>query len=358
MTLQKAIQYRTAASLIWARQQHPIRWSRNRLTSRAAVLMYHSVGDVELDPWGLYVSPSNFAEHLEVLGSKATVMPLRDLSAACADNNVQHRSVAITFDDGYVNNLRVAKPLLETAAMPATVFIVNDGVDSPDEYWWDQLLDLLCRPGTLPDRLVLERVSSGGPEEVELGAAANYSHEQWQSDHHYREGDGTASPRMQMYHRMWEALIGLCGPEREGALAAISEWANHTPAGRETHRVVSSGQLQELQTSDLIDLGAHTQTHALLPRLDPADQQREINEGKKGLEAMLDEPVDLFSYPFGGHDDTSVALAREAGFTTAVTTEPVTATARTEPMRMPRFDVKNWTGEEFERRLVNWLRFR
>lgn len=358
MSVPRAIHYHVMNTLLWTRRQRPLHWARTRAENRGAVLMYHSVGEVDVDPWGLYVTPQNFAEHLDVLRSRTMVMALDELSAACVQGTLPLNSTAITFDDGYVNNLREARPLLEAADLPATVFIVNDGVDRAAEYWWDQVADVLLAPGTLPERIELGDGADGSATAIDLGRAAVYTEAEHLADHDYHDGDGTPSPRMLVYHQVWEALIGLSEPERESAIRRLADVASRPPTTRETHRPVTTDELQELNSCDLIDLGAHTLTHPLLPRLSAADQRREIIESKHDLETRLDAAVELFSYPFGGHDDTSVALALEAGFTTAVTTEAETASSRSQPLRIPRFDVKNWTGEEFEQRLTRWLRFR
>lgn len=341
--------------------RRPLHWAGTRLHRRAAVLMYHSVGEVDLDPWGLFVEPANFAEHLEVLRSSANPLALNDLATACADGTVARHSVAVTFDDGYANNLFAAKPLLEAASVPATIFIVTDVVRRSGEYWWDELADIILRPGRLPARMDLgpeEERPNHGPATRELGDATTYSESEWRSDCLYRDGEGPTGARMLLYRRMWEELMPLPDSRRRAALATMAVWAGYSPTPRDSHRAVTPDELLALNDGELIELGAHTETHPLLPQQPAETQAREIVDGKRQLEAMLDAPVELFSYPFGANDEATVAATRRAGFKVAVTTEPKTASARTKPLRIPRFDVKNWSGEEFEKRLTNWLRFR
>ena len=53
--------------------------------------------------------------------------------------------MAITFDDGYADNLQVAAPLLAERGLPATFFIVSGTIGSGREFWWDELEGLLLR---------------------------------------------------------------------------------------------------------------------------------------------------------------------------------------------------------------------
>ena len=65
------------------------------------------------------------------------------------------RGVVLTFDDGYADNLWNAKPLLEKYELPATVFITSGSLDSPTEFWWDDLERILLQPRKLPKCLQL-----------------------------------------------------------------------------------------------------------------------------------------------------------------------------------------------------------
>ena len=86
---------------------------RNRFDCKALILLYHGIAEVGSDPWSLFVTPQHFAEHLEVLRKHARPMRLRRLAQAFGNVSLASRSVVVTFDDGYANNLHNARPLLE-----------------------------------------------------------------------------------------------------------------------------------------------------------------------------------------------------------------------------------------------------
>ena len=69
------------------------------------------------------------------------------LVAGLRGGGLTGREVAITFDDGYRDNLTSAKPILERAEAPATVFITMDRLGAAREFWWDELAHM-CLGGT------------------------------------------------------------------------------------------------------------------------------------------------------------------------------------------------------------------
>ncbi len=336
------------------RLRRPHVWLRSRLAPRAAVLMYHGVGEVDIDPWGLFVTPEHFAQHVEVLGATATPMGLGELADACRTGTVPSRAVAVTIDDGYANILHRAKPILEAAAVPATLFAIGRPLHDATEYWWDELAGVVLTPGRLPPTLELSvtdrRIS------IDLGPAEHYTETQWRLDHRYRDEESRAGDRMRLYRQLWQLLMPLEDEVRDRTLAELARWAGCDRPRRETHRSMSIDELVDFD-GELTEVGGHTSTHPLLPD-QPADRQRlEIEQNKKHLEAVLDRPVENFSYPFGAHDSTSVAAARAAGYKAAVIARPETATASTDPLRIGRFDVKDWPVDRFERQLDRWLRY-
>jgi peptidoglycan/xylan/chitin deacetylase (PgdA/CDA1 family) len=109
----------------------------------------------------------------------------------------------------------------------------------------------------------------------------------------------------------------------------------------------------------LIDIGAHTVTHARLSSLPPEQQCREITESKRALEERLGHPVASFSYPFGNHADytaDTVRLVREAGFDHACSNFGGAVRRRTaRRFELNRVLVRDWDGDEFARRLREYF---
>jgi peptidoglycan/xylan/chitin deacetylase (PgdA/CDA1 family) len=61
------------------------------------------------------------------------------LVARLRSRNLPQNAVALTFDDGYSDNLRQARPILEVAGVPATVFLTTGRIGGSEEFWWDEL---------------------------------------------------------------------------------------------------------------------------------------------------------------------------------------------------------------------------
>jgi peptidoglycan/xylan/chitin deacetylase (PgdA/CDA1 family) len=92
-----------------------------------AILSYHSVAPCPPD-WiaPFAVAPAALARHLDfVVAGGHAVFTVAELARRLARDDVPTRSVAITFDDGFEDNLSIAAPLLRERALPATVFVTS-----------------------------------------------------------------------------------------------------------------------------------------------------------------------------------------------------------------------------------------
>ena len=118
-------------------------------------LLYHRVADVPTDPHLLCVTPENFSQHMEVLRKNSNPISLSELTKGLSHGRLPRRSVLVTFDDGYADNLHNAKPVLERYRIPAVVFVISGSVGMNRGFWWDELEKLLLRPGTLPEEFTI-----------------------------------------------------------------------------------------------------------------------------------------------------------------------------------------------------------
>jgi len=321
-------------------------------------LLYHRVAELPSDPQLLSVSPSHFAEQLEVLRRYAHPISLQQLVTALRAGELPPRAVVITFDDGYADNLIHAKPLLKQYDVPATVFVTTGYIGQRREFWWDELERLLLQPNTLPQSLSLQ--ITGEVQQWALGEAASYSQEAYSRHrgwHVLQKEIPTA--RHALYRALHEQLFGLPEQEIQKSLRELQTKAGVGSTARPTHRPLTAQEVIQLAADGLVEVGAHTVTHPVLASLSHAGQRHEIQRSKLDLEALLNRPVTSFSYPYGWHSiytSQTISLVREAGFACACANFPELVWqsrlwGRSDAYQLPRILVRDWDGNQFAKRL-------
>jgi peptidoglycan/xylan/chitin deacetylase (PgdA/CDA1 family) len=315
--------------------------------------MYHRVATDLVDPWRLCVSPANFAAQLEVLASRFRVVTLRELVRARGSDG-SRPSVAITFDDGYADNLHMAARTLVQQGMPATFFLTSGSLGSDREFWWDELEQLLLQPGSLPASLDL--VLGDGHRTIETGPAAAPLDDPRSAVAASLPWEAATGTRAGLFYSVWNSLRVLDDVERRAALDDLGRQVGVTVIRRETHRTLTRDEAVELARLPGVEIGAHSVTHASLPACTPAQQQQQLQDSRRDLEALLGRSVTGFAYPFGDTSRSAVQFAEAAGFDYACTTEAGCVDRSTRPYRVPRIAVEDWPADHFARRLDEVLR--
>jgi peptidoglycan/xylan/chitin deacetylase (PgdA/CDA1 family) len=265
-------------------------------------------------------------------------------------NRGRGRLVAVTFDDGYADNLEEALPVLEEFGVPATVFVSTNGIDSSREFWWDELEALLLGPHRLPEELscrIGDKRFHASLAHDEASAMDPPAHSEWS----VRDGEPPPTPRHGAYVDLLAAFRNLEAEARAGALDALHAWAERVPVARGTHRPLTSGGLRELAASDHIEIGAHSMSHPALSGISPKQRWTEIAGSRRELEALVG-PIRHFAYPFGDWRG-SKRLVRRAGFASACVTAS-RRRRRVDRYRLPRCYVGNWEEEAFIENLGRW----
>ena len=108
--------------------------------------------------------------------------------------------------------------------------------------------------------------------------------------------------------------------------------------GRRT--AMGADEVRRLFRMPGMSIGAHSQQHLSLPTLSNADKKADIDTCKARLEAVVGQPVQAFSYPYGHVDADTVRCVRESGFAIAVTTEARAVTGGVDPLLVPRFEIR------------------
>jgi peptidoglycan/xylan/chitin deacetylase (PgdA/CDA1 family) len=241
------------------------------------------------------VSPANFAEHLEVLRDTGRVAPFEHAGPG---------EIAVTFDDGYADNL-----VLREAGLPVTVFVTTRYVDERRAFWWDAV-----------DR-------ANVPEIVRL------------DDRAFLGSDRYPIKRYLQPMRLEDI---------DAHLRTLGDDGSVPP----DDRPMTPEELRELAAADHVTIGAHTRTHRSLRHAPVEDQHDEIAGSRDDVERLIGVRPTTFAYPYGvpggDFDEVAVAAVRAAGFTAAAANAPMPSADR---LTIPRHAVADVGGEEFAR----WL---
>ena len=305
---------------------------------RPLILLYHRIADEPIDHWGLAVSGSHFEEHLRVLRRVCHPLPLgvfvRDLIAGTLPSD----AVALTFDDGYVDNLVAGKPRLAAADVPATVFLTTGYLDRPQPFWWDELARLILL-GTDPQRF--EVVVRRQTLQIDFGTEPPAR----------KDGSTSATSLTRRRAALWtlrEALRPLKEEERQLIMLKLQS-IHPSPDDRASlGRAMTGEEVRALVTDGLVTIGAHTVSHPVLSGPGAAACYHEISESKLACEALIEAPVLGFAYPYGDFDAGAREAVKAAGFAFACSVRRGPAMATQDIFALPRIYIPNLDGDAFE----------
>lgn len=236
----------------------------------------------------LVVTPEAFRAQCRALATYARVLPLAEALLALREGPSEKPLVALTFDDGYVDNLKYAAPILAETGLQATFFVVADLMGTSVPPWYD-----------LVARCVQDLRAAGEGCRV----------------------DGSAVPHAQGASAM-EVVEGAKDfpPEQRKALVdVLVERLGATPSFAAEDLVMDASQVQELAALGH-EIGSHSVSHEILPLLDDHTLLREVRDSKHRLEEVLGAPVASFCYPNGDYDARTLEQVAASGYDQAVTT--------------------------------------
>jgi len=330
------------------------RWAKQQINPRGMILMYHRIADERLDPWNLCVTPENFGQQLEILRSSGLrVMHLHELAASLAAGKVPKRSVVLTFDDGYLDNLENGRPLLERYGIPATVFIASGYLASEGEFWWDAMERVFLTAGKLPESFEVE--VAGERKSWLLNGDAVWTEEDAER---YRDWKPYAPPltaRQRAYQELRELVLRASPTERGRAIAELLAWAEIPVAARPKRRILDEGGLRRLAADDLVDVGGHSISHPELAKLAVPEQDHELRTSKDRLEHVLGRKITALAYPHGSCNTDTKRLAEKAGYAFACGTQRRPVQRDADLYELPRIGVRNVSGAEFKAMLAEFL---
>lgn len=297
-----------------------------RLTkNKLAVLIYHRVR-VDDDPLTPYdITVEQFESEIALLSRYFNVLSLETALDYLQSNALPERSVCITFDDGYMDQLTIAVPVLRKYGLTATFFVPTGYLES----------------GCMWNDMVIESIRCFSGRELNLDncGLGCYKVE-------------TVSQKRNAIARLITQIKRLHPDQRQEAINDLSNLAEYSVPGDlmmgEEHvkRLVSLG----------MEVGSHTNMHPLLTSLNDKEAYSEIVESKKKLESIVSREIKYFAYPNGKpYEDympEHVEICKKAGFQAAFSTAKGVVTNASDLYQLPRFTPWDSKSSKFMLRLL------
>lgn len=312
--LRRRLRHLAERGLYWAGLASAFAWVK-RLNG-AKILMYHSVASSDEADW---IDPRNnttpdvFCRQIEFLARHRHVVSLSELVRAieCSEN-ITGGTVVITFDDGYLNALRVAAPVLVDFKLPMTLFLSTGYVGRHSAPWIDRLYSMF-------------RMRS--QEQLCLGWGNFGCRDLW-----------NVQERTEIYKALVAMLVSANALEREQILVEVENQL--MPTSEPPRLLLDWDEVRRLvREFPNVEIGAHTVEHIDLSGCTSEQATEEILGSMADIERELGLRPAHFSYPYGRMSAAAHDLPGELGLQSALVTDPVDrVTSASDRFALPRLE--------------------
>jgi peptidoglycan/xylan/chitin deacetylase (PgdA/CDA1 family) len=236
--------------------------------------------------------------------------------------------VALSLDDGYLDNRTRLLPVLRELDASATIFLESEPLDQRDVNWTHKY-HWVIRDGCVDGwtRRYMARTQDAATAEKLRTALEGPA-----------EGLAYQVKRVLKYEAIPVDRDAVCQALFEESGGDLAELCRSLYMDWDDARALRDGG---------VELGGHTISHPILSRLDRDGAAHEIGGGREALVRELGAEVPrVFAYPFGrawDYDQTSIHAARDAGFELAVNTHAGVNKADSDPFQLKRLPVDDST---------------
>lgn len=301
----------------------PALWSRDRLTIvtfhrvlPASMLASYPLPTIAVTPEELDHFVGVFQKHYRV-GSLGEMMQLQAMSS-----HAGKPLLAITFDDGQIDNYLFARPVLQSRGVHASFFVVSDAADHGELLWHDRMA------------FAIHHALDSGSTRL----------------HHWLKDLGIDELDANPVVAAVSAAKGLT-PDERAALIVRLELLAGQPKRPDWDGMMDWNHIRQMQ-QDGHEIGSHSMHHPILPLADDNTLHNEIAGSRQRLETQLQRPVLSFCYPNGDHDERVVQKVKQAGYAQAVTTRYGINRHHAAPWTLRRIDLQGRYGRDRQGRFA------
>ncbi|MCP4671240.1 MAG: polysaccharide deacetylase family protein [Desulfobacula sp.] len=221
--------------------------------------------------------------------------------------------VAITFDDGFVDNYTNAYPILKKYNVPATIFLISGCIETNEPPWFIKFRHAFKKTKKQELNILL------GDQRFQLKLC-------------------DMKNRLNSSNKIMAFLQTSPNDERKEYFDFILRELAYEDFSSLGNMMLSWEQIKEMSDNG-IHFGAHTHTHPILSSLSLVEAEKEIRQSKEIIEKKLGKKVKGFAYPVGKKNHINkelVPIFMKHGFQYSVTTSKNPINYKSNPFLLSR----------------------
>lgn len=266
---------------------------------------------------------------MQWLSSFAEFVSLNELVEG-AGGGEENWKVAVTFDDGYRDNIKLGLPVFEKYGMEITWFVTTKFVETPDALPWWNLIELLGEKFTG----VISLEFQGDSLELDFGSE-------------------------QKKNQLYQLLKFSSSDVRDKLVEQIKQKVSDEIDLPE-NKFARPGQVSKWADLAEVNVGNHSHSHPNMAFCDRNTLKEEVKKSEDRLSRWVNEEARWFAYPFGRPSDIdseSMNTVKNAGFKGGVTLQSGYVDEKSRLFYLPRLFVSpGWNVGTFKSRvqLADW----
>lgn len=274
------------------------------------IIIYHGIVPyARLDINARFISTKTFEEHIQFYKHHFHIVSIEEYFSGA--HHPTKPTIAITFDDGYLNNLTEALPILEKYEVPATFYITTIQQKGYPILWADAL-DLFRLTG--PDPFIFEGQS--------------YK----KGKHEYINNKGTHLKQL-LKSTGWEI-------KRKFLEVVLRNNSFMEKAScRPYYELMTTDDIKQLSASKYAQIGSHGAYHNCLDVVTREEAKEELLMSKEYLQQLIQKEVSSIAYPDGRYTRSIVELANQLGYQTQLAVDYLYKEDFSDPSIKSRFGV-------------------
>jgi peptidoglycan/xylan/chitin deacetylase (PgdA/CDA1 family) len=250
--------------------------------------MYHGVtGAKDFSINGRHLPVAELEKHLSYLKKHFDILPLESLCTARKEYK-KKRALAITFDDGYLNNVQHAIPVLKRLKVPATFFVSTACLSDNNYIHPSDYIDLI----NSSDRS--DTININGKPFKRKGKQLFHS--------------GVNAYTFINTLKFFECKKTFEFLKKEYPAREITASVNP-----EIYRVVSADNISQL-SAPMCSVGSHSHDHVNLTQLSSEELKTQISLSKDTLQRFTGMKIDAIAFPYGYFNQGIIDVSLQAGF--------------------------------------------